>query len=121
MKQLTRHGIVLDHELLGDVEWFKEGASFHRSKVARPVSKASMVGKIIYFAAFLVLRSIRNKLGKETLISAVFGSKVSVTVMSRDELAHNRVKHQNQSYQKEAKVGSASRSSSHLARRLSRS
>ena len=80
-----------------------------------------MLGLISDFAFVFVFVIIRSKLGKETLINAVFASKEKVTDMSKDELAHSRVKHQNQSYQKEAKVGSGSRSLSHLARRLSES
>ena len=79
-----------------------------------------MIGVTSDFAACFVALIIRSKVGLTTSIG-VFASKQMVRNMSRGELAHNRAKHQNQNYQKEAKVGSGSRSLSHLARRLSES
>jgi hypothetical protein len=118
VKQLTRHVIVFDKEVLLYVHKLQEAANLRAIKIASPVSEARMLGLISDFAFVFVFVIIRSKVD-HTLITDVLPSKEMVTDTSRGELAHSRVKHQNQSYKKEAKVSSGSRSLSHLARRLS--
>ena len=105
VKQLTRHVIVLDHESPHLVEWIIVGANICGSKVTSPVNEAWMLGMTFAFAEFLVIFLSRSKLFKAPLIF-LSGKREMATDMSRGVLAHNRVKHQSQSYQKEAKVGS---------------